>query len=358
MRVKKARKSGIELLRIIAIVLIISHHYVNHGGYGNFTVNEFGLNVVYLQMISLFGKTGCSIFAIITGHFMYKNTIRGQEYYKKIVPLIFESIFYAFFAIAIVSVLGGDWSKKDLLLAPLAFIKGNWYLTTYIAFWFFIPYLNIFIDSIDKQTFQRLLIAIFVLYFVGGIATFTIGAYDPGFFVFMCVMYFIGAYTKKYADDFEYENRKNLAYGLIFAALMMGSVLLMDLFAITLKKDIILYHALDFQNYNNFLSLGTAFFIFLFFLRLDFHSNIINYISSTTIGIYLFHDNKLMWQILWGGVFSNIAYFKEPYLHAVIKISIVFFCGVLIDFFRQILFWVIKRVCDIIAKYIHHVDKT
>lgn len=65
------RSSNLELLRIIAMVAIVSHHYVvnsgitNHFDYANITPN-----MIFLQLWGMWGKTAINIFVMITGYFM------------------------------------------------------------------------------------------------------------------------------------------------------------------------------------------------------------------------------------------------------------------------------------------------
>lgn len=75
---KSSRSSNIELLRIIAILLIISFHYAYKGGwtFSEFTVNEFIIKIFYM-----FGELGVNLFMLITGYFM----IDGKFKIKKLV---------------------------------------------------------------------------------------------------------------------------------------------------------------------------------------------------------------------------------------------------------------------------------
>ncbi len=68
---------------------IIASHYSLHGGYPEFDVNNISNSVIFIQELSMFGKTACSVFAIITGYYLF-----GCEYvnYKKVFGMIMMMI--------------------------------------------------------------------------------------------------------------------------------------------------------------------------------------------------------------------------------------------------------------------------
>ena len=65
----KERNSSFELLRIIAMIFIIFHHFSVHGGFA-FLPNDLSLNRVWIDFISMFGKVGVNLFVLISGYFL------------------------------------------------------------------------------------------------------------------------------------------------------------------------------------------------------------------------------------------------------------------------------------------------
>ena len=61
---KKERESNIELLRIVAMLLIISFHYVYESGY---KFIELNYNSFIVKLFYLVGELGVNIFLLITG---------------------------------------------------------------------------------------------------------------------------------------------------------------------------------------------------------------------------------------------------------------------------------------------------
>ena len=70
------RKSNIELLRIIGMLMIIAHHYVlNSGIIDAFEVGSTSMNYVFLTLWGMWGKTGINIFILISGYFMCTSSL-------------------------------------------------------------------------------------------------------------------------------------------------------------------------------------------------------------------------------------------------------------------------------------------
>ena len=67
----QVRNSSIELLRIIAMVMIVFHHFACHGGF------SFGTSVTathfWYNFIVMGGKLGVDIFVLISGYYLITN---------------------------------------------------------------------------------------------------------------------------------------------------------------------------------------------------------------------------------------------------------------------------------------------
>lgn len=65
-----SRKSNLECLRIIAILMIIAYHYVVHS---NFDFLGGWKSKAFLEFISYGGKAGVNIFCLLMGYFGVKS---------------------------------------------------------------------------------------------------------------------------------------------------------------------------------------------------------------------------------------------------------------------------------------------
>ncbi len=77
------RKSNLELLRIVAMITIVAHHYVVNSGITNeFDYSSITLNMVFLQLWGMWGKTAINVFVMITGYFMCSRQLTVRRIAK------------------------------------------------------------------------------------------------------------------------------------------------------------------------------------------------------------------------------------------------------------------------------------
>ncbi len=99
----KFRQSNIELLRIIAMFLIIAHHYAIHSGF-NFSTTAITINRLWVQFLQIGGKIGVNVFILIFGYFLiYSKTIKTT----KILKLWGTVLFYSYTFLILFTIMGG-----------------------------------------------------------------------------------------------------------------------------------------------------------------------------------------------------------------------------------------------------------
>ncbi|MCD7775159.1 MAG: acyltransferase family protein [Clostridiales bacterium] len=273
LRQSKVRNSSLELLRILCMFFIILHHYSLYGGYEEFTAENLTAGVVLVQMISMFGRNACSVFAMITGYFMIHS---AKDTPKKSLILITEMVFYSWIINAILFATGQvEFTLRGLLIAVFPMIWGrNWFVLAYVIFLLFVPYVNRFIKALDKKTFTGLLALIFV--FFSFLKTFAKAGWEFSDFDFFVVFYLAGAYIRLYADDLKYKNSINLIVMLISAALLLLTVPVMDFAGVITGIDTFVNMAVYFRDYYCPIGIVLAVSSFLFFKNIEFHSAVIN----------------------------------------------------------------------------------
>ena len=367
---KKERNSSFELLRIIAIIMIILDHYSFHGGWDSFTCSNFSLNVFLLQIMVFGGNLGCYIFMIITGYFM----IHGKVNYKKILKLMLEMAFYSIAIFLIFKFIKNrNFSKTEIVQNFLFLIYGNWFLVNYIILSFFIPFLNKFFLRLEKEEFKKLLITTIIVYsIVPSICYYLgVGTWKFSYFDFMLVSYMLGSYIGLYGIN-RFEKKKYcIKTILVVSAIILLLIISFDALAIKLNKDKFLAWATVANYQTSILLILFAISIFYIFKNITLKSNIINFIASSTLGIYLIHDNYLIRHWIWREFFPNNQYLYSNLLilHCIAKVIGIFVVCIIIDKLRiyliekplskygekiyEFLEKTIKKVCIKAEKYIN-----
>ena len=141
--VVKKRKSNIELLRIVAILMIISFHYSFKSGY---VVNQLDYNSIVVKTFYFLGELGVNLFILITGYFM----VKGKFSFKKLIKLILEVNFYYIFTFLLSHILDNkpltSLSKRDIffMFFPVIFSR-YWFATAYILLYIILLLLSFLI---------------------------------------------------------------------------------------------------------------------------------------------------------------------------------------------------------------------
>ncbi len=329
------RKSNIELLRMISILLIISFHYAFKGGFSfeTFTANEFLIKIVWM-----FGELGVNLFLLITGYFL----INGRFKLQKLVCLIAEVLCYHFFTLTIAARVGIYSFPTDIrgwILECFPIIRGYyWFVTVYVLIYILSPYLNRFAKVLSKREYVKFLsITLFLWSVIPTLFGFfyntteTLLYYNR--FIWLLIVYLMGAYIQ--IHSFQLFQKRGVAVIVSFL-LIAGSILFIEKFE-TVFAAIGTYETAYFWTPNSVLMLLLSVTIFLFFLGLDIpYIPWINKLGSTTLGIYLLHDGVLA-PYLWKILFQNAVYQDSKFLivHMVVVTLLVFVIGAVIDLLRQ-----------------------
>lgn len=336
---KKERKSNIELLRIIAIVLIISFHYVFKS---NFKFEELSINSFIVKSFYMFGELGVNLFILITGYFM----VSGKFSIKKLICLILEVNFYHTLSVIIGQKLGIIQldTIKDYIMMFFPIINNKyWFITAYIIIYVLSPYLNILIHNMKKKEYQRLILILLLLWSViptifGIFHNTTENILFYSRLIWLIIMYLIGAYIKLYPIEMLSKKRNSISCAILSFMTMIISIIIMYKFRNILKKlgtTEIAY----FWHPNTILMFCLSISVLEIFLNIKMKSiKIINIMASTTLGIYMIHDGVLS-SYIWNTIFKTKEHLSNNEWTIIIDIIVsailIFIVGAIIDLIRQ-----------------------
>lgn len=323
------RNSNIEMLRILATIMILAHHYASHG-FVDIQL-EYSLNKYILDILSLFGKVGVNCFVLISGYFMVFSNIKFNRIIKILCQTWFYSYLLLFISLFIDNSIGGI---TEIVKCFLPFMKYHyWFISAYIILMIISPYLNVIIDNIKKKELQKIIVIFTILWSV--IPTFLIGVtFDLNNIGWFTLLYFIGAYIRKYKiSSYKYKYITLVS----ISSLILSSILL-NYIGYSFNLDILINHARYFSNISNIIVLIISISLFINFSQMKYNNNkLINIISSSSLGVYLISDHILFKKIIWQKIFKCNTMFDSHYLiiHAIICISLCFVICTLVDLIRQ-----------------------
>ena len=177
------RQSNIELLRIIAMFMILGLH-----------VNFIAIGVPEIQVISnmplqgfarLFTENMCivgvNVFVLISGWFGIHFKTKG------ICSFIFQCLFFSLIVFIAFAATGQvEINRINIMSAFLLYKNAYWFVWAYLFLYILAPVLNGFIDNANRGTVKRVIILFFAIQTITFIFTstgFTKTGYSPLSFI-------------------------------------------------------------------------------------------------------------------------------------------------------------------------------
>lgn len=276
---RKERQSNLELLRIVAIFMVM----ILHADFAALGVP--GTNVAsvtdWILLISKVGIEMCAlvavnVFILISGWFGINTTVKG------ICKFIFQFIF--FFAVTYIFWLSinGFWrfSWTDVGNC-IALGTSNWFVKAYIGLMIMAPILNAFCKYTQKKTLLTVLVSFFIYQTLWGWLGKNTSVND-GYSTFS----FIGLYLlARFLRLYNYDMQKRNWFLLYISCIVMNSILFLST-----KGDVMTL------SYANPLNVMGAVGLFRCFEKMSIKKNrIINYIAASSFAVYLLHTSpKIM----------------------------------------------------------------
>ena len=336
------RNSNIELYRIVLMLIIIAHHYVINSGIMDSITKQNALN--YKSIFSSvfgWGEDRNRLFVLITGYFVCKSSIKVMQWVK----LLCEIEFYNIVIFIILYIAGiQPFSVKAAIKCIIPFYTlGTEFVSSYLVFFWFIPFINLLLKQLDKNNHLRLILLCFISDSVFQTVICVPDAFTyVGLFMYV---YLIGAYIRRYRDgDYKKTNFEESlfvtgsgkwAFGMLlisWTSILCGLIV----FKFTGHKII---HMFTGQS-NRILAIATAVCSFAFFVNINIkQSKFINTVAKSVFGVLLIHANSLtmigfVWKKLFRSqwAFENLGYIFI--VHAFVTVIVIFSACSVIDMVR------------------------
>lgn len=360
MNKKITRESKFELMRIIAMLFIITWHIIIHGHVIENTSRE-SIKII-LQIIQYIIMVHVSLFILITGYFQSKSNFK----YKKFLKLLIITLFYSI-TIYLISIKIGwikDYNKITIFNnMSLSGLRSYWFIAHYLILYTISDFINKFIKSINKAEYHKLLILLFTILCIIPFITGNRILHNDGYnFYYFIYLYLIGAYLRIYPIKesyiFKKINKNKYLIIMILVFILMAYLNFSIHYLTNHFKDLssifneinsrISYTKLA---YSSPFCLIQAISLFEIFNSLNIKSKLINYISKYVLSIYLIHDNIFVRENIYKIIKidqPNNSY-KIIILILVAAILIFIIC-LIIDIIRDKLFKLISIIYKKISK--------
>jgi len=308
---KAKRQSGIELLRIIAMLQIIYLHVYQYGQLGK-TANACGdIDGFVVNFVWSLSRAPVDVFIMISGYFMVTSNFDIKKTLKR-GGNVYGAMYFYSVIIAVIFLLfnPSKLSAVAVVSAVMPFFSKTWYfLCNYLIILLLSPFINKMLVSLTKKQYLYFMGIIFVVMGVWSTLSEIDGlseifdvtkVVDPYFGKSLggfLLMYIMGGYLRLYVKGKKEKSGVKPVYIIVFFALCVLDLGLYYLFP---------QYKHVFGMFNNPIVLFEGAMLVLFFRDFTFSSKWVNTIAGTTLGIYAIHENPYVRSWLWGILnFSN-----------------------------------------------------
>lgn len=330
------RNYGIDLLRILSMMLIVTIHMLIQGG---LTESAQRSSVAYGWLIFCQAVAYCCVncYALISGYVGVKSNYR----YYKTVSIWLQTVFYSVSISVLFAVFSSEPLTADNWLQAFFPVtkRAYWYITAYIGLSLFIPFINKMLLSLSKKELYILGTTIFLLFsvlqIIGGKEIFIT---NKGYSLLWLVsLYILGACVRLLKID-EYTGRTR---GMLLAVLGIAVSFISEYVptAVLGEKEGLLSQ----YNYVYFsvllASLGLLIFCSQLRITRKSTTSFIKFFAPLTLGVYLIHTQPLIWDRWLEDRFEFLI--KMPLWQMIPAmlgcIAAIYFCCSFIDYFRSLL---------------------
>lgn len=344
METTKVRQSNLELLRIVAMFLVLMVH-------ANFLslkapIHEDGIDCFvilkcFVQSISI---VCVNVFILISGYFGIKLKI------KSITNFLFQCFF---FSIGVYWVLFGfdnsihNW--RDFL-ACFLISKYNWFIAAYLGLLMLSPVFNVFIERCSCRQLGLFIIIFFCFSTWFGYIMRTSPEFHGGFsFISFSLLYCIGRFVRLHPILIFSLNKYFDLGAYVFLSILN-----------TIIAIVVLYYStqsiLPIYNYNNPIIILSSVSFFLFFLKLNFQNRVVNWIAASAFAVFLLHVHPLLFPYYCN--FVNFFYLHYPIFTFILIVFFymigIFIIAVLIDKCRL---WIFRKLYIRCEGYVAKLNK-
>lgn len=339
------RQSSIELLRIIAMFLVLGIH-ADFLALGTPDIDEFrtsSISTVVRVFIESLTVVCVNVFVLISGWFGIYPKI------KSVSKFIFQCLFFLI-GIYVIMYIAGDGPKGVMANVEYFFMNdGYWFVKSYAVLMIVAPVLNYFAENTSRKLFLTVLICFFSFQAIyGGWISHSADFFADGYSAMSMIgLYLLARYIKKYPSKLTSLKRwQYLCLYILIAIIMTVLSIASIVWFPPLYSDMIVNKLV--VCYVNPFTIFASLFLFLFFAKLEFYSKTINWIASSCFAVYLLHSNTLIFDkflITVQFLFANNSGIKALFLIFLFLIG-VYIVSVLVDKIRLICWKCIKKVCE------------
>ena len=352
------RETNFELLRIIAMLMVVSLHYLYYAGLPPSLTGSVNADSCCALAIESLSIVAVNIFVLISGYFLALSPFTPRRFFGRLILLVCQVLFYSALIPPILKLLGQPIiADTEGIYGVLNYIfpvstEHYWFITSFVLMYLFSPLLNAALEKIEKKQLEKIILALLIYFcFIKSLVPVMLNmdnfGYDFGWFL---VLYLSGAYIRKYGLTFMEKKGRALLLYLLCAAGVFG--LKLGIYQLNAQSGLLKYYYDVPFHYNFILVYLAAIGLFMAFMQLKIKEGRlakgIRQVAPLSLGVYLLHmhiDIRDMWYTwtrpLFGGL-DGLGVFGL-FLDLAATVLLIYCAGIGVDALRRIIFKVVSR---------------
>lgn len=343
------RDYGIDLLRIISMLMVPIVHVIGQGGILAAAV-PFSIQYESAWMLMSFVLVAVNCFILITGYVYYGKETK----YYRLATLWIEVLFYSIIILILFYFMfPADFGLESIWknLIPTFYTNGQfsryWFFTAYVGMFLISPFVNIALKHFDKKQDLAAFLSLFIIFSLLP----TILNQDMAFnlnegysVLWFVVLYYTGGLLHKYEIFKKLKSNKWLLIYIVCSLISWSIIYISESLGL-IETGFGLY------SFNCYLSPlyfigGIALFCVFKNIKItkSFSISMIKFFAPVCFGVYLIHDNMIVDKYVLAKKFAFLANMDPiSMIIGIIFVGVgIFVSCSLIDWIRELLFRKLK----------------
>jgi len=344
------KQASVELLRSIAMLMIITMHYLDKGD----VLISLDLPQTLMSILGWLLHSFCIVavncYVLISGYFMLGTEFRWQ----KLLRLVLQILFYSLL-VPLVMVCLGLLDPSDVTLYKIILYvfpiqtKHYWFATSYVLLYILSPVLSAGVKNMSKKSLEITIgISLLILSVAKTVLPFQMDLDEYGYnLTWFIVLFLVAAYLRLYGCKVISDSKRGLLIYFFGSLLTFGLAFMIR--AASLYFDKFGYFVTRTFDYNHIVCFLSSVGLFLCFIYWKMPENWISQmaigVGPYTFGVYLLHEQWEMRHV-WPRLLKTEKYAGTPMgiIHWIISILVVFVVGILVDYIRTKLFLLVGKL--------------
>ncbi len=278
----KERDSNMELLRIIAMFLVLVVH-ADFFSLGSPTLSEIKENElasftrITIQAFSI----GCvNMFVLLSGWYGIRPKLRG------FLNLVFQCLFYLVGIYCVCLLLGISSFNLHGVAGCFLLLKWNWFIRAYMLLYILAPLLNAFVSSATEKQLRVLLISFFTFQTIYSWLSDASVFFEHGYSTISFIgLYLLAQYLSKYKTFLSKWSSSSVLFVFLIATFLLVLLYYVGRMFMIWRISSIVF------KYDNPIVIVSSLSMVLFFSKLKIKSNLINWVAASSFAVFLLHTN-------------------------------------------------------------------